>query len=101
MRSLAQKPDTEFDINVLVFAVLKMIYPLEKSSQVMLYWGQRKSRRVQPRRPGRNALTEPSNERWLLEQATKSREIPLKDARLLVCLFFSELPERPAEFGHC
>ncbi|EKQ15737.1 hypothetical protein LCAA2362_0893 [Lacticaseibacillus casei A2-362] len=37
MRSLAQKPDTEFDINVLVFAVLKMIYPLEKSSRVMLY----------------------------------------------------------------
>ena len=31
MRSLAQKPDTEFDINVLVFAVLKMIYPLEKA----------------------------------------------------------------------
>ena len=34
---LTQKPDTEFDINVLAFAVLKMIYPLEKSSQVMLY----------------------------------------------------------------
>ena len=60
----------------IAFAVLKMISPLEKDSQVMLYWGQRKSRRVQPRRPGKNALTEPSNERWLLEQATKSREIP-------------------------
>ncbi len=48
-----------------------------------------------------NALTEPSNERWLLEQATKSREIRSKETRLLVLPIFSELSERLAEFVHC
>ncbi|EPC95056.1 hypothetical protein Lpp27_12779 [Lacticaseibacillus paracasei subsp. paracasei CNCM I-4648] len=31
---LTQKPDTEFDINVLAFAVLKMISPLEKTHKL-------------------------------------------------------------------
>lgn len=43
---LTQKPDTELDINVLAFAVLKMISPLEKDSQVMLFLKQKKPPRV-------------------------------------------------------
>jgi hypothetical protein len=44
-----------------------MISPLEKDSQVMLFLKSEKAAVLSAQRPGRNALTEPSNERWLLE----------------------------------